>query len=65
MIDLQDVVPVEQSGGGRMLPYQALEIIARERREALLADAKNARLRRWFRANRAARDKASQRTHHQ
>jgi hypothetical protein len=57
---VQDVVAVEQPGGGQMMPYQALEIIARERREAMLAEAKNRRMRRRFRAG---RDKASVRGH--
>jgi hypothetical protein len=35
---------VEQQGGGPMMPFEALEVMGRERREALVAEAENTRL---------------------
>jgi hypothetical protein len=35
---------VEQQGGGPMVPFDALEVMGRERREALMAEAENQRM---------------------
>jgi hypothetical protein len=35
---------VEQQGGGPMVPFDALEVMGRERREALMAEAENHRM---------------------
>jgi hypothetical protein len=35
---------VEQQGGGPMMPFEAIEVMGRERREALAVEAENDRL---------------------
>jgi hypothetical protein len=44
MIERQARRQVEQQGGGPMVPFDALEVTGRERREALMAEAENDRL---------------------
>jgi hypothetical protein len=43
MIERQARRRVEQQGDGAMMPFEALEVMGRERRNALVADAENDR----------------------
>jgi hypothetical protein len=43
MIERQPRRQVEQQGGGAMMPFDAIEVMGRERREALTAEAENDR----------------------
>jgi hypothetical protein len=44
MIERQARRRVDQQGGGPMVPFDALEVMGRERREALMAEAENDQL---------------------
>jgi hypothetical protein len=44
MIERQARRRVEQQGDGPMMPFDALEVLGRERRDALMAEAENDRL---------------------
>jgi hypothetical protein len=44
MIERQARRRLDQQGGGPMVPFDALEAMGRERRQALMADAENHRL---------------------
>jgi hypothetical protein len=44
MIERQARRRVEQQGDGPMMPFDALEVMGRERRDALMAEAENDRL---------------------
>jgi hypothetical protein len=44
MIERQARRRVEQQGDGSMMPFDALEVMGRERRDALMAEAENDRL---------------------
>jgi hypothetical protein len=44
MIERQASRRIDQQGGGPMVPFDALDVMGRERREALMAQAENHRL---------------------